>query len=615
MLKKFTAALVACATMLTSMAIPVHAADTSEYELINQYSFEDGSTDGWSGRSAEELTSSTNWAKEGSSSLFVSNRTTYWNGAAMYNTLEAGKTYYVSAYVLYDNSSYNSQSFQLALQYDLSGSPQYPAISTQTAYNRSWTELSGEFTIPSDAENISFYVQTAYTTNVTEQDKMDFYLDNVCVYSLPDPEIQWDIKSLKKCFSDYFVVGTALMNSQIGVKPNDDLVEKHFNSVTFGNELKPDSVLDQNASISYYQSTGDQTNPQITIANARPLLEYCKTNNIPVRGHVLVWHSQTPDWFFKEGYSDSGNWVSKDVMISRMENYIKNVMEILETEYPTVNFYAWDVVNEAFSENGTPRPAGSNYTTDGSSAWVQVFGDNSFIEYAFTFARKYAPEGCKLYYNDYNEYVSAKQSAIISTCTDLANKGLLDGIGLQSHLAISYPSVSDYKNSLLKYCQTGLDIQITELDITVNSNSDSDFATQATYYGEIFDYAVELVKQGYNLSAVVLWGLIDTDSWRASKYPLIFDDDWQAKEAYYAIVDSYEETEEVNIVYGDTNGDGKVNAMDATLTARYAVGSYALDADAITRADVNGDGKVNAMDATLIARYAVGTLTKFPIEN
>ena len=79
----------------------------------------------------------------------------------------------MSAYVLYDNSSYNSQSFQLALQYDLSGSPQYPAISTQTAYNRSWTELSGEFTIPSDAENISFYVQTAYTTNVTEQDKMN----------------------------------------------------------------------------------------------------------------------------------------------------------------------------------------------------------------------------------------------------------------------------------------------------------------------------------------------------------------------------------------------------------------------------------------------------------
>ncbi|MBQ7130975.1 MAG: endo-1,4-beta-xylanase [Oscillospiraceae bacterium] len=612
MLKKFIAAITAAAALTTSLIIPVNAADTSEYELQTQYTFE-SSTEGWSGRASENLEVSTKWAQSGSSSLYISNRTSYWNGAAMYNTLEPGGTYYISAYVLYDNSSYSSQSFQLSLQYDSAGSPQYPAIATKTAYNCSWLELSGEVTIPTDAENISFYVQTAYTTNPTDQDLMPFYLDNVSVYTLPSPEIQWDIKSLKKCFSEYFTVGTAIMSSQCGIQANDDLVNKHFNSITFGNELKPDYTLDKSASLAYYQQTGDQTNPQVKIDDARVLLEYCKKYDIPVRGHVLVWHSQTPDWFFKEGYSDSGNWVSEEVMIARMENYIKNLMELLATEYPTVEFYAWDVVNEAFLDNGSHRVAGSNNVTNETSAWVSVFGDNSFIEYAFKFARQYAPEGCKLYYNDYNEYEAGKQAAIIETCTDLYEKGLIDGIGLQSHLDIGYPTISNYKKSLLAYCQTGLDIQITELDITMSSYSEANLQTQADYYGQIFDYAVELVNQGYNISAVVLWGLIDTDSWRASKYPLIFDDKWQAKEAYYAIVDSYEEVEESEIIYGDANGDGIVNSIDATMVTRHALKVINLSDDVLACCDVNGDGTVNSIDATIITRYALKVITSLPV--
>ena len=96
-------------------------------------------------------------------------------------------------------------------------------------------------------------------------------------------------------------------------------------------------------------------------------------------------------------FNDDGAWVSKEVMIKRLENYIKNLMQTLKDEYPEVEFYAWDVVNEAFSEQGTMREAGSNNIVSGQSAWVKVFGDDSFINYAFKFARKYAPEGCKLF--------------------------------------------------------------------------------------------------------------------------------------------------------------------------------------------------------------------------
>ena len=129
-------------------------------------------------------------------------------------------------------------------------------------------------------------------------------------------------------------------------------------------------------------------------------------------------------------------------MIQRMENYITNVMEALATQYPGVNFYAWDVVNEAWTDNGQPRTAGSNNVTNGNSAWVQVFGDNSFIEYAFKFARQYAPEGCKLYYNDYNEYIDGKTNAICEMATDLKAKGLIDGIGSPTWQPTSPPQPS-----------------------------------------------------------------------------------------------------------------------------------------------------------------------------
>ena len=170
-------------------------------------------------------------------------------------------------------------------------------------------------------------------------------------------------------------------------------------------------------------------------------------------------------------------------MIARMENYIKNLMEALETQYPNVEFYAWDVVNEAFSESGTMRDAGSNNISPGQSAWVKVFGDDSFIDYALTFARKYAPEGCKLYYNDYNEYVPAKRDGIYKKCLELKEKGLIDGIGMQAHLDMSYPSVSLFKEALEKYASTGLEIQVTELDITQSNISESDSKHRLTMKG------------------------------------------------------------------------------------------------------------------------------------
>ena len=386
-----------------------------------------------------------------------------------------------------------------------------------------------------------------------------------------------------------------------------DLVEKHFNeSITFGNELKPDYVLDQAAS----QASGDNTNPQVNFAQADALLKYCGKNKIPVRGHTLVWHSQTPDWFFKEN------------LLKRMENYIKNVMEGLATQYPDVEFYAWDVVNEAWLDDGNPRKAGSSKSEDSnSSAWVRIFGDNSFIEYAFQYARKYAPKNCKLYYNDFNEYMPGKTTAIYNMAMELKEKGLIDGIGMQSHLDVGFPNASTYRKAIDKFASTGLDIQVTELDITTSDTSEAGLEKQAQLYSDIFDIYTDYAD---SISAVVVWGVTDDQSWRATRVPLLFDENFQAKPAYYSIVDNVEpkvtttttteittgttpsETTtitEPTFRLGDVNLDGNVNVQDVVLLQKYLIRKETLTAEQAKPADSNSDGVINVIDLSRLKKW------------
>jgi endo-1,4-beta-xylanase len=500
-----------------------------------------------------------------------------------------------------------------------------------------WTEISGKVQIPADSTDVYLYFESTDTG-------VSIAVDDFSIYGTPDYKIQEDIVSLKDVYSPYFKFGGALMANELGSASTQDLVKKHYNSITFGNELKPENVLVQSECQSL-AAAGDETGVGVSIDSARSLLEFCQENGISVRGHVLVWHSQTPDWFFKEGYSDDGDYVSKEVMLGRMENYIKNLMETLATEYPDVDFYAWDVVNEVWTDSGTPRTARElNYSDSNTSAWVKIFGDNSFVDYAFQYAREYAPEGCKLYYNDYNEYIPAKTSAIIDMVTRIQAAGNIDGIGLQSHLDVSFPTIKDYETALSKFCATGLDVQITELDVTTSDTSDAGLEVQAQYYSDIMDLAV---KYSDSISAVVIWGTTDDKSWRSSKLPVLFNEDYTAKPCFYSIVDGLDaepdtttsepDTTEptdtttsdvevepdpdpdettttdaepsTGVVLGDVNGDGRVDGADLLKLKRYILG---LDATIDTEtADVNGDGSVNVLDVGRVKQYILGLIQTF----
>ena len=518
----------AMGAVLLGTSIPITAVTAEDAEtgaVIYSSDFEDSSASlPFTGRGGvESISITSSQAHGGSSSMMVADRAKGWHGPQLLldDICQPNKEYTVSAYA--KTNWYSS--IKLSLEYtDTAGERHYSNLSSSIS-NGDWAEFSNiKFSFTSEVTKVYVYFEC--------DGAADLYIDDFTLAEAPIIPIQNDIPSLKDVYRNYFKVGTAIMASNLSSPSFMDLVQKHFSdSITFGNELKPDYVLDQAAS----QEKGDNLNPQVNFSQADALLKYCAKNKIPVRGHTLVWHSQTPDWFFKENFSDDGDWVDKDTMITRMENYIKNVMEGLAAQYPDVEFYAWDVVNEAWQDNGTPRAAGSSKSGDpNSSAWTRIFGDNSFIEYAFQFARKYAPEGCKLYYNDFNEYMPQKTAAIYDMAMELKEKGLIDGIGMQSHLDVGFPNASTYETALSKFASTGLDIQVTELDITTSDTSEAGLEKQAQMYSDIFDL---YVKYADNISAVVIWGVTDDQSWRASRVPLLFDENFKAKPAYNAIID------------------------------------------------------------------------------
>lgn len=342
--------------------------------------------------------------------------------------------------------------------------------------------------------------------------------------------------TLKTAYIRDFKIGAAVNTWQLegagAYAKAKALITGQFNSITMENQMKPESLISREN-----VTRGTDTDVLINEDMLDKILKLASDNGLKLRGHTLVWHSQTPEWFFHQGYDEKKPLVSKTVMRQRMESYIRNVLTYCQTNYPGV-VYAWDVVNEVVNDDGSMRT---------SSNWYKVYGDAGYVTDAFTFARKYADAGVKLFINDYNEYVAAKRDQIYKIAKSLYEAGLCDGVGMQSHYTMTYPTFASVKVAIQKYNQIDpgkFEIQLTELDIHNTYRTASGQKAVAARYQSLFEMLLDSRRnQKINITGVTFWGLTDGDTWltnfyKEPSYPLLFGADYAAKSTYFAVLNA-----------------------------------------------------------------------------
>ncbi|MBO7631265.1 MAG: endo-1,4-beta-xylanase [Lachnospiraceae bacterium] len=326
---------------------------------------------------------------------------------------------------------------------------------------------------------------------------------------VPDP---WADQHLKDRYDGVFMIGVALSNSVMRNPDHMAVVKQEFNSFTFGNEMKPDALLDKDATQQGYPDTN--TEPVLTFRSVESGMRFAQENGFVLRGHTLCWYSQTPSWFFTEDYKTGSPLCSREVMIARLDSYIKQVMEYFQTNYPGM-IYAWDVVNEAVDKGNGDE----NAIRKTKNLWYETIGPD-FIQYAFRFARKYSDGTAKLYYNDYNCY--EKTDEILKALAPIKEEGNIDGIGMQCHLGSGENIQNHVYKVAKKFSDAGYKVQITELDIEQSKTGYAE-TMQGIKYKLVFQYMEEAKKNGdVDIDSITIWGLSDADSWKSSDKPVLF---------------------------------------------------------------------------------------------
>lgn len=330
-------------------------------------------------------------------------------------------------------------------------------------------------------------------------------------------------KGLKDRYKDFFSVGVAVSPASLK-GPEANLILKHFNSLTAENVMKMGPIHPEE----------DRYNWQ----PADEIADFAMANGLLMRGHTLCWHNQTPVWLFRDA---NGNEVTKEVLLQRLKDHITDVV----TRYKG-RIYAWDVVNEVIDDDD------SKFFRE--SLWFRICGED-FISKAFQYAHEADPNAL-LFYNDYNTENPGKRDRIYSMLKKLINQKVpIHGVGLQGHWSIYQPTEEALRESIEKFSSLGLDVQITELDVSVypgehqrrqrNESEDNTF-TPERERKQLEQYKMFFrVFRDYRdkITGITFWNVSDRHSWldnfpvRGRKnYPLLFDQELKPKKAYWEVL-------------------------------------------------------------------------------
>jgi endo-1,4-beta-xylanase len=345
---------------------------------------------------------------------------------------------------------------------------------------------------------------------------------------------------LKDALNGKFYMGAALNASQIFGKDTASLkiLDKHFNSIVAENCMKSMNIQPKEGEFNF------------KLADA--YVDYGLKNNMYIVGHCLVWHSQAPRWFFVD---EEGNDVSREVMIERMKTHIFTVVERYKGKID-----AWDVVNEAFEDDGSWR----------KTKFYEIIGED-FFKLAFQFAHEADPEA-ELMYNDYSMFREGRRNAVVAAVKGFQKEGVhIDGIGMQGHYGLDNLPLDKIEESILAFAATGLDVHFTELDISVlpmpNWGAGAEVSTSYEYkkkmnpypdgisdsaalashdaYLDLFNL---LLKHEDKIKRVTTWGVADQHSWKnnwpvkgRTDYTMLFDRNYEAKEVVADIISTAKE--------------------------------------------------------------------------
>ncbi|HEY8550647.1 MAG TPA: endo-1,4-beta-xylanase [Vicinamibacterales bacterium] len=349
--------------------------------------------------------------------------------------------------------------------------------------------------------------------------------------------------ALKDVFKDAFVMGVAVNPAVVSGRDAESqaIVLRHFGSITADNAMKAGFV-----------------NPKPGVWNFGPadaFVEFGEKHGLFIVGHTLVWHNQTPEWFF---HDEEGRPNTPDAQIERMRAHIEAVAGRYRGRV-----HAWDVVNEVIDNDGSYR----------QTSWVKAVGDGDrLVKAAFRFAHQYAPDA-ELYYNDFNTWRPAKRDGIVRMVKMLQAEGIrIDGIGMQAHWGLNYPKTEYIEAAIDAYAALGVKVMITELDVDVlpltregqiigrvmsdpqfqleefeafldpyKDGLPADIERQATErWAELF--RIFWAKRA-KIDRVTFWGVHDGLSWknnypipRRTNYALLFGRDRQPKPAFDAVI-------------------------------------------------------------------------------
>ena len=491
-------------------------------EVDLAFDFEDG-LQGWVARAdadgAPTVDVTTTEAHGGAQAALVSDRTTQGDGIGLDLTgvLEEGITYDVTGWVKMAQGT-EPDDLWLSIQ---TGESSFSTVAQFADVPSSeWREVTASYTFPG-GDMAFLYLETSYSSGGAGS----FLVDDVTIQSQEPPIVQ-DLTPIKDTVD--FPVGVAIDQRETTGSASE-LLLRHFDQITPENHMKVEAWYDAD-----HQFT---PHPQ-----GDALMTYAQANDLRLYAHTLVWHGQTPAWFFQNDAGEplTDGAADQQFLRDRLRAHIFAVAEHLSGEWglfgsDTNPLVGVDVVNEVISDQAT---------ADGlrTSEWYRILGSD-YITLAFQYADEAfndvyadptADRPVTLFINDYNTEVPDKAARLHSLVSDLLAAGVpVDGVGHQFHASLSRP-VATFDAALTRFEDLPVVQAVTELDVTVGTPvTQANLIEQGYYYRDAFEI---FRAHSSSLFSVTLWGLTDNRSWRSTQAPLAFDGGLQAKPAYYGIV-------------------------------------------------------------------------------